>query len=50
MPFGLKNAPATFMCVMNDVFIPFIVNFVIFYLDDILLFSRTLNDHVKHVK
>ena len=50
IPFGLTNAPATFMCVMNDVFIPFIDNFLIVYLDDIIVFSMSLNDHVKHVK
>lgn len=50
MPFGLCNAPTTFMRVMNDVFHPFIDDFSIVYLDGILVFSRTWEDHVSHVK
>jgi hypothetical protein len=50
MSFGLCNAPTTFMCVMNDVFRPFIDDFVIVYLDDILVFSGTWDEHVRHVK
>ena len=50
MPFGLTNSLATFMRVMNDLLRPFIDDFVIVYLDDILFFSKTWEDHVKHVK
>ena len=50
MPFGLTNALATFMRLMNDVLIPFLDDFVIVYLDDILIFSKTWEEHLKHVK
>ena len=50
IPFGVYNAPSTFMRVMNDLFRPFIDDFVIVYLDDILVFSQTWEEHVKHVK
>jgi hypothetical protein len=50
MPFQLYNAPKTFICVMNYVFQPFLDDFIIVYLDDILIFSRTWEEHVKHVK
>ena len=50
LPFGLTNAPATFMTVMNDVFHEYLDVFVLVYLDDILVFSKTLQDHVKHLE
>jgi len=50
IPFGICNSPTTFMWVMNDVFRPFIDYFIIVYLDDILIFSKSWEDHVKHVR
>lgn len=50
MPFRLCNALATFMRVINDIFRPFLDDFVVVYLDDTLVFSRTWEDHVSHVK
>ena len=50
MLFGIFNALTTFICVMNDVFRPFLNDFVIVYLENILIFSRTWDEHVRHVK
>jgi hypothetical protein len=49
MPFGLTNAPATFQTMINEVLRDFLDIFVVVYLDDILIFSRTLSAHKEHV-
>ena len=47
---GLTNAPATFQTVMNSIFAPYLKKFVVVYLDDILIFSRSEEEHKAHVQ
>lgn len=50
LPFGLKNAPSVFQRLMNNVLAEFIDKFVIVYLDDILIFSDSEDEHAEHVE
>ena len=49
MPFVLTSDPSTFQAVINDVFREYLDDFVMVYIDDILIFSRTAEDHLRHV-
>jgi hypothetical protein len=50
MLFGLTNAPTNFMRSMDDVLRPFTNSFVVVYLDDILMFNRTWEEHMQHIQ
>jgi hypothetical protein len=50
MPFRLTNAPATFMRIMDDILWPFTNSFVVLYLDDILIFIQTWEEHLHHIR
>jgi hypothetical protein len=50
MSFGLTNAPAYFMYLMNSVFMTELDNFVVVFIDDIIIYSKSEKDHAKHLR
>ncbi|GKC60086.1 putative reverse transcriptase domain-containing protein, partial [Tanacetum coccineum] len=50
MPFGLTNAPTVFMDLMNRVCRPYLDKFVIMFIDDIIIYSKTREEHVEHLR
>jgi hypothetical protein len=50
MSFGLTNAPAYFMYLMNKVFMEYMDKFVVVFIDDILVFSKTIEEHEEHLR
>jgi hypothetical protein len=50
VPFGLTNAPAIFMNLMNKIFMPYLDKFVIVFIDDILVYSKDEVEHANNLR
>ena len=49
MPFGYKNSSSIFQCIMQNVLAPFLWIFALVYIDNIVIFSLTLEDYISHL-
>ena len=49
MPFKLTNAPMNFMCMMNNIFNRYLDNFILEFIDDILVYSKNKEEHEEHL-
>jgi hypothetical protein len=50
MPFGLTNAPTTFQCLTNALFAKYMRKFVLVFMDNKLVFSKSLDEHIEHLR
>ncbi len=50
MPFGLKGVPATFQRLMTKILSPYLYDFVMVYLDDIIIFFQIMDEHLQHMR
>ena len=48
-PFNLTNAPSMFQAIMNNVFQPYLRKLIIIFFDDILIYSKTMEEHIQHL-